>query len=57
MKRKGRSVHVTITIPRSLRKKMEETSGINWSRVARKAFQLEIEKRIKNETSNRKMET
>jgi hypothetical protein len=35
-------VNMTITIPEDLREKIKDTKDINWSEVARKAFEEEI---------------
>ena len=36
------STNVTITVDRELKKKMEELKRVNWSKVARMAFEEEI---------------
>ncbi len=35
---------MTITIPKELREKMRRIKGVNWSEVARRAFEEEIKK-------------
>jgi len=37
--------NVTITVPEDLKRKMEKANGINWSSVARKAFEEAILKK------------
>jgi len=37
-------VNMTITIPVELREKIKSTKDINWSEVARRAFEAEIER-------------
>lgn len=45
-----RTVHVTVTVPRALRKKMddlqERKGNVNWSLVARRAFRKHIQKNV-----------
>lgn len=43
MKRGGRMVHMTITVPASLKREMDRHNQINWSAVATKGFQRRIE--------------
>ena len=38
------STSITITVDRELKRKMEELKQVNWSRVARAAFEEEIRK-------------
>ena len=38
------STNVTITVDRELKKRMEKLKEVNWSRVAREAFEEEIRK-------------
>ena len=38
-------VNMTITIPEKLRLKIREIKDVNWSEVARRAFEEEIKKR------------
>jgi len=35
-------VNVTITVPERLRRRMKELKNVNWSEVARRAFEEEI---------------
>ena len=37
-------VNMTITIPEELRLKIKKIKGVNWSEVARRAFEEEIKK-------------
>ncbi len=39
-----RHVNMTITIPEDLRRKIREIKNVNWSEVARRAFEEEIKK-------------
>lgn len=43
MKSTQKSIHMTITVPVEIKRKMENNSEINWSRVATKAFQQRLE--------------
>ncbi len=43
MKRGGRMVHMTITVPASLKREMDKHDQINWSAVATKGFQKRVE--------------
>jgi predicted transcriptional regulator len=47
------STSITITVDKELKKKMEELREVNWSRVAREAFEQEVrrEKRKRVATS------
>jgi len=40
-------VNMTITIPVELREKIKSAKDINWSEVARRAFEAEIERKEK----------
>lgn len=46
------STNVTITVDRELKKKMEELKQVNWSRVARMAFEEEIKKEKRRRITN-----
>ncbi|MGQ9468718.1 MAG: hypothetical protein ACUVTD_02670 [Nitrososphaerales archaeon] len=48
-------VNMTITIPEELKKKMKNAKDINWSEVARKAFEEEI-KRIERKNAAEEMD-
>ena len=37
-------LNITITVPGDLRERMRRMKGVNWSEVARKAFEEEIKK-------------
>jgi post-segregation antitoxin (ccd killing protein) len=43
MKRKERTVPVNISVPASLKKRMEKHREINWSATASKAFQRQLQ--------------
>ncbi len=36
--------NVTVSVPEELKKKMEHTGGVNWSEVARQAFEETVRK-------------
>ncbi len=43
--------NVTVTVPEGLKKKMEEASGVNWSEVAREAFEETIRRKKMREAA------
>lgn len=46
------STNVTITVDKELKKKMEELKQVNWSKVARLAFEEEIRKERRRRTTS-----
>ena len=46
-------VNVTVTIPTDLRERMKKVRGINWSAVARKAFEEELKRIERMEAAKR----
>ena len=46
-------VNMTVTVPKELREKMKKIKGINWSEVARRAFEEEIKKLERAEAAKR----
>jgi predicted transcriptional regulator len=45
------STNITITVDKELKKKMEEMKQVNWSKVARKAFEEEIKREKRKQTT------
>ncbi len=43
--------NVTISVPEELKKKMEHTGGVNWSEVARQAFEEAVRRREMSEAA------
>jgi len=43
--------NVTISVPEELKKKMEHTGGVNWSEVARHAFEEAVRRREMSEAA------
>ncbi len=41
----SRMANVTISVPEELKKKMEHAGGVNWSEVARQAFEEAVRRR------------
>ena len=37
--------NVTVSVPEELKKRMDHTEGINWSQIARKAFEEAVKRR------------
>jgi len=46
-------VNMTVTVPRELREKMRKIKGVNWSEVARKAFEEEVKRLERMEAAKR----
>lgn len=46
------STNVTITVDRELKRKMEELKQVNWSKVARTAFEEEIRRERRKQITN-----
>ncbi len=46
-------VNVTVTIPTDLRERMKKVRGINWSAVARRAFEEELKRIERVEAAKR----
>lgn len=46
------STNVTITVDKELKKKMEELKQVNWSKVARTAFEEEIRREKRRQITN-----
>ena len=46
-------VNMTVTVPRELREKMRKIKGVNWSEVARKAFEEEVKRVERMEAAKR----
>lgn len=44
-------VNMTITIPKDLRGRIKETKDVNWSDVARRAFEEELRKQERKEAA------
>jgi hypothetical protein len=44
------STNITITVDKELKKKMEEMKQVNWSKVAREAFEEEIKREKRKQT-------
>ncbi len=43
--------NVTVTVPEGLKKKMEQVPGVNWSEVAREAFEETIRRKQMREAA------
>ncbi len=43
--------NITVIVPESLKKKMEQTRGVNWSEVAREAFKEAIRRKQMREAA------
>ena len=41
----SRMANVTVSVPDELKKKMECTGGVNWSEIARQAFEEAVKRR------------
>ncbi len=48
-----RYVNITISVPEELREKMRRVKGINWSAVARRAFEEELRRIERYEAAKR----
>ena len=46
------SSNITITVDRELKKRMEELKQVNWSKVARDAFEEEIRRETRRQITN-----
>ncbi len=46
------STNITITVDKDLKKKMEELRQVNWSKVARMAFEEEVRRERRRRTAN-----
>ncbi len=44
---------MTVTVPKELKEKMKRIKGVNWSEVARRAFEEEIKKLERVEAAKR----
>ena len=47
----SRMANVTISVPEELKKKIEHTGGVNWSEVARQAFEEAVRSREMSEAA------
>ena len=44
--------NVTVSVSEELKKKMEQTSGVNWSEIAREAFEEAVKRKEMSEAAS-----
>jgi hypothetical protein len=43
--------NVTVSVPEELKKRMEQTAGVNWSEIAREAFEEAVKRKEMREAA------